>query len=150
MASAARARPLTAVFAGLMLFIAGVAVGVYAWEVNRREAAQLEDWLRADGSVTSTFGSGSSSRALVSFRTASGDRINFTARPGLGNRLSAGDTVSVLYPPFQPTSAIVNSHSARWTWNGIYIAAALALMSLGVYVAWYARQQDLRRSDSAG
>ena len=99
---------------------------------------------------TTTFGAGSSSRALVSFRTASGDRINFTARPGLGNRLSTGNTVSVLYPPFQPTSAIVDSHPARWTWNAIYVTAALVLMGLGGYVAWYARQQDLRRSDSAG
>jgi Protein of unknown function (DUF3592) len=137
---------LRAAFAGLMLFVVGVAVGVYAWEVNRQEAVQLEGWLAADGSVTSTFGSGSSSRALVSFRTSSGDRINFTARPGLGNRLSAGDTVNVRYPPFQPTSAIVDSRSARWTWNGIYAAAALVLMALGAYVAWTARQQDLRRS----
>src|SRR4029077_6142382 len=63
---AARERPLVGAYAGVFLFIAGIALGVYTWEVNRREAELIEGWVRTDGTVTSSFGSGSSARALVS------------------------------------------------------------------------------------
>jgi len=137
--------PLTAVYAGLLLFIVGIALGVFMWELNRRETTQIEGWLRTDGVVTMVFGSGSSTRAMVSFKTPSGDRINFTARPRMFRRPAAGQLVAVLYPPFNPTNAVLDPAPVRWVRNALLGTASLVLTALGAYVAWYARQWDARR-----
>ena len=128
-----------AVFAGILLFIVGIALGVFALELNRHEREQFSDWLPADGTVTAVFGAGSASRALVSFPTQSGERISFTTRPGVTERLRKDDKIAVLYPPYQPTAAVVDFRAARWTRNVLLVGASVILMALGAYVAWYAR-----------
>jgi len=136
-------RPLTAAYAGVLLLILGLAMGVYVWELNRREAEQITGWERTTGSVTTVFGSGSSTRAMVSFKTPSGDRINFTARPAVFYRLKPGDVVPIIYPPFEPTHAAIDPAIAR-RWRNIVAGCASAiLVALGGYVAWYARGRML-------
>jgi hypothetical protein len=137
--------PVTAAYAGIFLFIVGIALGVFTWELNRREAAQIEGWSRTDGVVTMVFGSGSSTRAMVSFKTPSGDRINFTARPRIFRRPANGQSVAVLYPPFNPPNAVLDPAPVRWLRNALLGTASLVLSALGAYVAWYARQWDSRR-----
>jgi hypothetical protein len=141
--------PLTAAYAGIFLFIVGIALGVYAWELNRREAAQVDGWQRTDGAVAMVFGSGSSTRAMVSFTTPSGDRINFTTRPGLFHRVATGQSVPVLYPPFKPTSALIDPAPARRARNMLLGGASVLLMALGAWVAWSARQWDARSMPNA-
>jgi hypothetical protein len=143
-------RPLTAAYAGVFLFIIGIALGVYTWELNRREASQIESWQRADGVVTMMLGVGSSTRAMVSFKTPSGDRINFTTRPGMFHRLAVGQSVSVIYPPFNPTNAAIDPAPARRGRNTLLGGASVMLIALGASVAWYARQQDSRSLPNAG
>jgi Protein of unknown function (DUF3592) len=140
---AAREHPLTAAYAGVLLVIFGVGLGVYVWELNRREAEQITGWERTDGSVAAVFGSGSSTRAMVSFKTPTGDRINFTARPAMFYRLKPGDGVSVIYPPFNPTHAAIDPARARRRRNLIAGIASALLVMLGAYVAWYARGRVL-------
>jgi hypothetical protein len=123
--------------------ILGIGTGVYVWELNRREADQIAGWERANASVTTVFGAGASTRAMVSFKLASGDRINFTARPAMFYRLKAGDTVPVIYPPFNPTHAVIDPARARRWRNIIAGCAAAILMALGGYVAWFARGRML-------
>ena len=119
--------------------IIGVAMGMYVWQLNRREAEQITGWEHASGSVTTVFGSGSNTRAMVSFATPSGDRINFTAHPAVFYRLKSGDSVPVIYPPFEPTHAVIDPARAR-RWRNILAGFASAiLIGLGAYVAWYAR-----------
>ena len=140
---AGREHPLTAAYAGVLFVIVGVVMGVYVWELNRQEAEQITGWERSTGSVTTTFGSGSSTRAMVTFTLPSGDRINFTARSALFRRFASGDSVSVLYPPFNPTHAVIDPTGARRIRNTVGGAACLLLVGLGGYVAWYARRRML-------
>jgi len=137
--------PLTAAYAGVFLFIVGIALGVYLWELNRRETAQIEGWLRTDGTVTAAFGSGSSARVLVSFKTPAGDRINFTSRPRVLHRLDTGAAVAVLYPPFRPTNAVIDPAPMRRLRNAVLGVASIVVTALGAYVAWAARNRDARR-----
>lgn len=126
------------------MLIVGIAMAVYVWELNRREAEQIAGWERASGSVTTAFGSGSDTRAMVSFSTPSGDRINFTARRAMFYRLKEGDTVPVIFPPFEPTHAVIDPARAR-RWRNILAGVASAiLICLGVFVAWAARQRMLK------
>lgn len=143
MESKSREHPLTAAYAGVLLLILGIGIGVYVWELNRREADQITGWERASGSVVTVFGSGSSTRAMVSFKTPTGDRISFTARPAMFYRLKAGDVVSVIYPPFNPTHAAIDPSRARRRRNIVGGVAPAVLIGLGAYVAWYARGRML-------
>jgi len=118
-------------------------MGVYVWELNRREADQIAGWERASATVTTVFGSGASTRAMLSFKLTSGDRISFTARPAMFYRLTAGDTVPVIYPPFNPTHAVIDPARARRWRNILGGCASAILLSLGAYVAWYARRRAL-------
>ncbi len=138
--------PIGAAAAGILLFIVGIGIGVYAWELNRGEAELLEGWLRADGAVTAVFGSGSAARAIVSFKTDGGDLIKFTAHPA--RTPAVGDTVRVLYPPFHPTSAVVDPGTRRDLRNVLLGAASAVLMALGGYVAWYARRYAEQQAGS--
>lgn len=140
---AGREHPLTAAYAGVLLVIVGIAMGVYVWELNRREAEQITGWKQTTGSVTTVFGTGSSTRAMVWFKLPSGDRINFTARPAVFYRLKPGDAVPVIYPPFEPTHAAIDPATAR-RWRNILAGCASGiLIVLGAYVAWYARGRML-------
>lgn len=139
MESKPREHPLTAAYAGVLLVILGIGMAVYVWEVNRREAEQITGWVQTSGSVATVFGSGASTRAMVSFKTPSGDRINFTARSAMFYRLKAGDAVPVIYPPFEPTHAVIDPARARRWRNTVAGCASTMLIVLGAYVAWYAR-----------
>jgi hypothetical protein len=141
--SRSKEHPLTAAYAGIVLVIFGIGMGVYVWEQNRREADQIAGWQQASGSVSTVFGSGVNTRAMVSFPTPSGDRINFTARPAFFYRLKPGDTVPVIYPPFEPTHAAIDPARARLWRNILAGIASAVLISLGAYVSWYARGRIL-------
>ena len=118
-------------------------MGVYVWEQNRREADQIAGWQRTSGNVATVFGAGVNARAMVSFTIPSGDRINFTARPAFFYRLKRGDTVPIIYPPFEPTHAVIDPARARFWRNILAGIAAAVLISLGAYVSWYARGKML-------
>jgi Protein of unknown function (DUF3592) len=138
--------PLTAAYAGVLLVILGIGMGVYVWELNRREADQITGWERTSGTVTTVFGSGSNTHAMISFAMPSGDRVNFTARPAVFYRLNPGDAVPIIYPPFQPTHAAIDPARAR-RWRNILAGGASAiLIGLGAYVSWYARDRMLNPS----
>ena len=138
-----RERPLTAAIAGVLFVILGLGLGTYVWDMNRREADQIAGWERTSGTVTTVFGSGSNTRAMVSFALASGDRISFTARPAMFYRLKPGDTVPVMYPPFAPTHAVIDASTAR-RWRNIVAGSGSAiLVAFGAFVAWYARGRML-------
>lgn len=140
-----REHPLTAAYAGVLLIIIGIAMAVYVWELNRREADQIIGWEHTSGAVTTVFGSGSNTHAMISFSVAGGDRINFTARPAVFYRLKAGDTVPVIYPPFNPTHAVIDPARARLWRNVLAGVASTVLAGLGGYVTWYARRRALQR-----
>ena len=139
MASKSSEHPFTAAYAGVLLVILGLGMGVYVWELNRRETDQITGWERATATVSTVFGSGANTRAMVSFKTPSGDRINFTARPAMFFRLKPGDAVPVIYPPFNPTRAAIDPARARLWRNVLAGVASTILIILGAYVAWYAR-----------
>lgn len=143
MESRSKEHPLTAAYAGIVLVILGIGMGVYVWEQNRREADQIAGWQQTSGSVSTVFGSGGNTRAMVSFTIPSGDRINFTARPALFYRLKPGDTVPIIYPPFEPTHAAIDPARARFWRNVLAGIASAVLISLGAYVSWYARGRML-------
>ena len=122
----------------MLLVILGVGMAAYVWDLNRREAEQITGWAATSGSVVTVFGSGGSTRAMVSFKTPSGDRINFTARPAMFYRLKTGDAVPVIYPPFEPTHAVIDPARARRWRNVMGGVASGVLIALGAYVAWHA------------
>ena len=73
--------------------------------------------------------------------TASGDRVSFTAKPGDSPRY-INDTVAVLYHPDHPQDAVIDARARRWTRNALAAGAALLLLVLGGYVAWYASRWE--------
>ena len=143
MASRSNEHPVTAAYAGVLLVILGIGMAVYVWELNRREADQIVGWERATATVATVFGSGANTRAMISFKTASGDRINFTARQAMFYHLKPGDAVPVIYPPFNPTHAAIDPARARLWRNVLAGIASTILIVLGAYVAWYARGRML-------
>jgi hypothetical protein len=140
--------PVTAAYAGVLLFIVGLAIGGGGLELNRRERERMQGWSRADGSIVFILAApGASKRtgkALVGFQTSSGDRITFTSPPRIGFRtLRSGEAVSVLYDPADPSRAVIDPRAARWTRNALLAAASAILAILGASVAWYARGRML-------
>jgi len=140
-----REHPLTAAYAGIFLFIIGIALGVGALEVNRRESARRQGWQRADGIVVEMLrGSPSNPRLkpLVAFTTSSGERVSFTPQPDTTPQpLNARDHVAVLYRADDPTMAVVDRPGVRRLRSIAAGAASLGLMTLGGYVAWYAKRR---------
>ena len=135
--------PLRATLAGILLFVLGLAIGGGAFESYRRERDQLTAWLGADGQVVQLLTlQGGRGRAVVSYTTAAGDRIRFTAPPDRLTRRAyrVGDTVRVLYPIADPFAARIDSPVLRWARVAYAAAGAVVLMALGAYVAWYARR----------
>ena len=137
--------PLGAAYAGVFLFIIGLAIGLGALEINRRERDRLQGWLRADGTVVALLSGANATRPQVAFSTANGDRVSFTLLQSGGRQYVIGERVPVLYRPEQPGDARLDPRTARWTRNALAAGASLILMALGAYVAWYARQWDARR-----
>jgi hypothetical protein len=137
--------PLGAVYAGVFLFIVGVAIGVSILEINRRERDRLQGWLRADGTVVALFAGANGTRPQVAFTAANGERVSFTLQQSAARQFVIGERLPVLYRAEEPGAARVDPRTARWTRNALAAGAALVLMALGAYVAWYARQWDARR-----
>lgn len=137
--------PLGAAYAGVFLFIIGVAIGVGALEINRRERDRLQGWLRADGTVVALLAGANGTRPQVAFGTANGERVSFTLQQSNDRQYVVGERLPVLYRAEQPEDARLDPRTARWTRNALAAGASLILMMLGGYVAWYARQWDARR-----
>ena len=136
--------PVAAAYAGVLLFIIGVAIGVGALEINKRERDRLQGWLRADGTVVALLAGANGTRPQVAFSSASGERVSFTLLQSSGRQYVIGEEVAVLYRADQPGEARLDPRTTRWTRNALAAGAALILMALGGYVAWYARQWDAR------
>ena len=137
--------PVAAAYAGVFLFIIGLAIGVGALEINRRERDRLQGWLRADGTVVALLAGADGGRPQVAFIAANGERVGFTLPQPSRRQYVMGGHVPVLYRADQPGEARLDPRTARWTRNALAAGGALILMALGGYVAWYARQWDARR-----
>jgi hypothetical protein len=140
------AYPLRAAFAGVLLFVAGLAIAGGVWQVAREESQRLQGWRRADATVVELLKrrtiDGEVPVPLIAFTTATGDRISFTAPPNRNAPAYITGPVKVLYHPDHPQDAVIDSSERRWLRNGLAGAAALVLMCLGGYVAWYASRWD--------
>ena len=135
-------KPIGAVAAGILLFIAGLVVGVYALEQFRTERDQLAIAARAEGTVTGHL----NGRPIVAFTLPGGDRVSFTAAPTSG--YPEGAKVPVLYRMDQPSNAIIDRPLVRW---GRYVALgalSLVVMAVGAYIAHAARRYDARRAST--
>ena len=86
---------------------------------------------------------------MVSFALPSGDRVSFTARAVDSAGYPAGTKVAVLYRMDLPSEAVIDRPRSRLARHGLAAAGALALMAFGGYLAWYARNYDLRRAADA-
>jgi hypothetical protein len=137
--------PLGAAYAGVFLFIVGLAIGLGSLEINRRERDRLQGWLRADGTVVALLAGANGTRPQVAFNAATGERVSFTLQHAAGRQYVVGERLPVLYRAQQPEEARLDPRTARWTRNALAAGASLILMALGAYVAWYARQWDARR-----
>ena len=133
--------PLRATFAGVLLFVIGLAIAASTVITERRERERRGAWLEAQGTVVDMLPgpANGAARPVVSFETPEGERIRFTPTGRSGWRApKVGDTVAVIYPFGLPNEARVDPRAIRWTRTGIAIGAGLILMVLGGYVAWYA------------
>jgi len=138
-----QAYPLRAAFAGVLLFVIGLGIAGGLLRVNRQEQDRLSGWHRVDGTVVELLKrrtlDGEVTVPLIAFTTAAGERVSFTA-PGerKGPPLYVDAPITVLYRPDNPQDALIDTSSRRWTRNALAGVAALVLMALGGYVAWYA------------
>jgi hypothetical protein len=139
--------PLGAAIAGVFLCAIGLAIGGGVLVVNRQEQQALEGWRRADGTVIELLKrrtvDGEAITPLIAFTTSAGERVSFTAG-AMGNpsEYVVTDKVSVIYPPGQPQDARIDTRARRWSRNALAGGAALILICLGGYVAWYASRWD--------
>jgi hypothetical protein len=79
----------------------------------------------------------------VSFETPERERIRFTpVGRSTWRSPKVGDVVPVIYPIGLPEQARIDPRSIRRVRTGIALGAAVLLMALGGYVAWYARRRD--------
>lgn len=141
------AYPLRAAFAGILLFVIGLAIASGAYQVNQREQEPFRGWRGADGTVVELLNRASpEGRVLVpiiAFTTASGERVSFTAPAGSREHpYYVHASVRVTYHPDHPQDARIDMRTRRWTRNALAVGAALLLLALGGYVAWYASRWD--------
>lgn len=80
----------------------------------------------------------------MTFTLPGGDRVTFTAGVGRDDH-GVGTKVDVLYRPGRPSEAVVDRPRARWARTGLLGALSLAVMALGGYISWYARNYDLQQ-----
>jgi len=140
--------PVRATLAGVLLFVIGLAIAASTVISGLRERERRAAWLKADGSVVDVLPgpAGGSPRPVVSFETPEGERIRFTpSTQGAWQTPKLGEAVAVIYPFGMPNEARIDPRGLRWTRIGIAIGAALLLMALGGYVAWYAQRRDVER-----
>lgn len=133
--------PVRATLAGILLFVIGLAIAGSTVLTERRERERRDAWIAVSGTVVDMLPgpANGSPRPVVSFDTPEGERVRFTpVGRSTWRTPKVGDTVPVIYPFGLPTEAHIDPRSIRWTRVGIAIGAALVLMVLGGYVAWYA------------
>jgi hypothetical protein len=139
--------PLRAAFAGVLLFVIGLAIAGGVWRINAQEQDRLSGWRRADGTVVELLNRASPEGRvlipLIAFTTASGERVSFTvASGGRQNPYYVNTPIKVLYHPDRPQDALIDTSVRRWTRNTLAAAAALILMGLGGSVAWHASRWE--------
>ena len=138
--------PLRAAFAGVLLFVLGLGIAGGVWQTNAQEQARLTGWRRADGTVVELLkrrtADGDVPIPLIAFTTASGERVSFTVATAASSPYYVDTPVKVLYHPGHPQDALLDTSARRWTRNSLAGAAALILMCVGGYVAWYASRWD--------
>jgi hypothetical protein len=136
--------PLGATIAGLVLFSAGLLIGVGAIEADRKERERRGGTLETEGTVVAQIRQPSGSAVvfapLVAFSTASGERVTFTARDVDSTADGIGAKIPVIYHVGNPADARVDRKARRRMGNTIAASAALLLIVFGAYVAWYARR----------
>ena len=134
--------PLRAAFAGVLLFVLGLGIAGGVWRINDEEQDRLRGWRRADGTVVELLkrrtADGDMPIPLIAFTTASGERVSFTVATGISAPYYVDTAVKVLYHPDRPQDAMIDTSARRWTRNALAGGAALILICLGAYVAWYA------------
>jgi hypothetical protein len=128
------------------MFVLGLSLGVWGFEQSRAEQDRRAIAGRAEGTVTGHL----NRRPMVSFSLPTGDRVSFTATNVGRDDYPVGKKVDVLYRLDQPTEAVIDRPRARWARHALVTAGALALMALGGYVSWYARNYDMRRGEGHG
>jgi hypothetical protein len=140
----ASAHPLRAAIAGTFLFAVGIALGGGLLYMNEQEDERIQGWERADGLVTDVTPMASGDRVLqrTAFATASGERVSVTLATPRRAAASVNDTVTVFYPPGDPQRAVIDNPVRRRMRNAFGGAAALVLIVLGAFVAWYASRWD--------
>ena len=140
------AYPLRAAFAGVLLFVLGLGIAGGAWRINADEQDRLRGWRRADGTVVELLkrrtAEGEVPTPLIAFTNASGERVSFTVAGTASSPYYVTAPVKVLYRPDHPQDALIDTSARRWTRNALAAAAALILIALGGYVAWYASRWD--------
>ena|SRR5258708_1647373 len=141
------AHPLKAASAGVLLFAIGLAVAAGTYQVNVQEQERLAGWQHANGTIVELLKrrspEGDVTVPLIAFTTASGERVSFTGTSDARDSPSyVSAQVRVIYPPDHPQDAVVDARAHRWTRNALAAGAALALVTLGGYVAWYASRRD--------
>lgn len=140
--------PLRATIAGVLLFVIGLAIAGSTVISARRDRERRAAWISAAGTVVDVLPgpANGAARPVVAFDTPEGERVRFTpVTRGLLRELKVGDPVAVLYPFGLPSEARIDPRGMRWTRTGIAIGAALVLMVMGGYVAWYAQRRDAAR-----
>ena len=132
--------PLGATIAGVLLFAIGVAIAVGTYETSWQNRERRHQLLKADGTVVAVVGGTNAGRPVVSFATASGERLGFTDRRA--GTYSPGERVTVLYPPENPAAAIIDDGggSAKTL---LPTMAGLLVAVFGAYVAWAGRRSQL-------
>jgi Protein of unknown function (DUF3592) len=133
--------PIGAVAAGILIFVAGLSIGVWGFEQWRAERDRLAIAARAEGTVTGHL----NGRPMVSFTLPTGDRVSFTARTVGRDDYPVGKNVDVLYRMDLSSDAVIDRPRARLARTGFVAVGAIALMAFGGYLAWYARNYDARR-----
>ena len=139
-ALASNDRPLAAVAAGIVIFVAGLSIGVWGFEQWRAEQDRLAIAARAEGTVTGQL----NGHPQVAFSLPGGERVSFTATTVGRDDYRAGKTVDVIYRIDRPSEAMIDRPRARLARHAIVAAGALALMAFGGYLSWYARSYDAR------
>jgi hypothetical protein len=146
--------PLAATVAGLVLFVAGLLIGIGAIEADRTERERRVGTLQAEGIVIAQIKQSSANSAtfapLVAFTTSSGERVTFTARDVDGTSAGMGSTLPVLYHAGNPADARIDRTVRHRVATAIAGAASVLLIALGAYVAWYARRWQAARAEGGG
>jgi hypothetical protein len=148
------AYPLRAAFAGVLLFVIGLGLAGGMLRINQQDQERLRGWGRADGTVVELLKrrtvEGDVVAPLIAFTASSGDRVSFTpATKNTGAPLYINAPIKVLYRLENPQEALIDTSSRRWTRNALAGAAAVFLMALGGYVAWYASRWQNKIASSA-